>query len=290
MSAPIALDDILVPDDRSRQFDRNYALVLAEGLARDGLFHAIQVRRTPNGQRKFTLVSGLHRLEAARICGWQAIDARIVKADGGEALRLEIEENLRRYDLTALDRAHAVAELRRLWEAEHGSIDPKGGRPQKLDQVDPVPAGDAELGTFLASAADRIGFSEPAVKRLVMIAQRLQPELKAFLHGRAEADNQSALLKAAKVAPEWQKRALAKMQADPTLELGAAIDQTTPFGKTDIDPQVKYQHRAKDIFFKLQPARRRDLLVQLGVPEDIAAKIARRKPKADDARQDAGQA
>jgi len=280
MGEAISVADILVPEQRSRALDPAYALILSESIGRDGLKHLIGVRRTPNAKRKFTLVWGLHRLEAVRLLGLSAIDASIVKANAEDALRMEVEENLIRYDLTVLDRAEAVLQLRTLWEAEHGPIDPNGGRPQKLDQVEPV-SEESQIGSFVQSAADRIGISQPAIKRLSMIAQKLTPKTKAFLTGHADADNQSALLKAAKVAPEWQKRAIDLMRAEPELGLGAAIDRASPFSPAVKDPQMKRYHRTRDSFYQMLPAKRRDLLVELGVPEDIATKVSRRQPKSD---------
>lgn len=279
MAEQIKISDIHVPEDRSRKLDRNYAVVLADGFQRDGQFQAIGVRRTPNGKKKFTLVFGEHRLEAGRILNWLEIEAKIVEADAKVARRLEIEENLRRYDLTVLDRAHAVTELRRLWEEENGAI--KRGNPQ-LDQVDPINEGDREVGTFLASAADRIGVSEPAIKRLTFIAQKLVPELRLGLHGRAEADNQSALLNAAKCGPTHQRAAAAKLKAEPALSLAEALEATTDMPKPERDEQTVFYSRAYDTFHRMNPPSRKKLLIELGVPEDIAAKISRRKAKGGD--------
>lgn len=282
MAEFIKISDIAIPADRSRALDKNYSIVLADGLERDGLFHPIQVRRTPNAKGgKFTLVSGLHRLDAARNLGWAEIEAKIVEANATEALRLEIEENLRRYDLTVLDRAHAVVEMRRLWEEENGPIEHGGDRRSK-DQVDPLNDGDREVGTFLASAADRIGVSEPAIKRLTFIAQKLVPELRVGLHGRAEADNQSALMNAAKCAPKHQKAAAVKLKAEPALSLAEALEATTDMPKPARDEQTVFYSRAYDTFHRMSPPNRKKLLIELGVPEDIAAKISRRKAKGGD--------
>ena len=284
MSDPIkmiALDEIVVTDDRSRALNQSYVPVLADGIARDGLFHPIHVRATPNAKGgKFTLVSGLHRLAAVKTLGWPQIEARVVKADQREARRLEVEENLRRNDLTVLERANAIFEMRRLWEEENGAIE--RGNPAlktQLDQVDPIAEGDREVGTFLASAADRIGFSEPALKRLVFIAQNIIPDLQTLLHGRAEADHQSLLLRVAKTADEEQLRAVALMTADRSLPLADALDQASLAPKPSKDPQTVFYSRAYDTFTRMSAHYRKKLLVELGVPEDIAAKVSRRAIK-----------
>lgn len=284
MADAIRISDIVVADDRSRRLDSAYAMILADSISRHGLMHPIAIRRTPNAKGgKFTLVSGLHRLEALRLTGAQTLEAGqvvIVQGDAAAARKREIEENLARYDLTVLDRAMAVLEMRQMWEAEHGPIE-RGNPDLKADedqlgQVGPI-GDESAIGTFLQTASDRIGISDRAVKRLVFIAQKLLPELRAALHGRAEADNQSILLRAAKQAPEVQRGALAALTQNPSLPLAEALDAGSVMPKASKDPQTVFYSRAYDTFFRMTPANRRKLLVDLGVPEDMAREIAKAK-------------
>jgi sulfiredoxin len=73
----IALDAIYVPAARRKTLHPETARALAEDILENGMKLPIQVRK--DGER-YVLVEGLHRLEAARFLGEQAIDAYIVQA------------------------------------------------------------------------------------------------------------------------------------------------------------------------------------------------------------------
>ena len=68
---------------------------LAASLAEIGLINSITLNE---GHR---LITGYHRLQASKKLGWVDIEARVLKLDGLDTELLEIDENLRRYDLTA---------------------------------------------------------------------------------------------------------------------------------------------------------------------------------------------
>jgi len=81
---------------------------LAESIRTYGLLQPIVVRRTG---RRFELVAGHRRLEAARQLGWEAIDAVVHVASEDEAYLLTLIENLQREDLSPREEADALAAL-----------------------------------------------------------------------------------------------------------------------------------------------------------------------------------
>lgn len=200
----LALDDITVPE-RLRAVEEAHAQAIMLSIARHGLINPVSVRRTPNGQAKYTLVSGAHRLKAVELLGNSTIDAIIVEADKVEAQLKEVAENLFRNELSAIDRAVFVGTYRDLWQQRNGAINPKGGRPKKQGQVGPV-SDPSPLDLIEADAADgfnshlaaRLGVAASTIKRLNLIAQLPRP-LREQLRGRPEADNQSFLLSLAKL-------------------------------------------------------------------------------------------
>lgn len=76
-STPIALAAIYVPSKLRKELDPAKAEALAEDILENGLKSPIQVRRDKD---RYVLVTGLHRLEAARILGEKTIGALIVAA------------------------------------------------------------------------------------------------------------------------------------------------------------------------------------------------------------------
>lgn len=76
-SVPVELESIYVPSQRRKELDPAKAEALAEDILENGLKSPIQVRRDKD---RYVLVTGLHRLEAARILGEKTIGALIVAA------------------------------------------------------------------------------------------------------------------------------------------------------------------------------------------------------------------
>jgi ParB family chromosome partitioning protein len=76
------------------------------------------------------LISGLHRLEAVRALGRDEILARLIDVTGVQAAMVEIDENLVRLELTALQRAEHIQRRKELYEAMHPEAK-HGGAPGK---------------------------------------------------------------------------------------------------------------------------------------------------------------
>lgn len=74
---PIKIDEIYVPARRRRTLDPANVEALAESILEEGLQQPISVRQ---GNNRYVLVSGLHRLEAMRALGEETISSLIVSA------------------------------------------------------------------------------------------------------------------------------------------------------------------------------------------------------------------
>mgnify|MGYP000844974654 CR=1 FL=1 len=104
--------------------DMGNLTALAESMKLHGQIHPILITK------KYILISGRRRLEAAKLLGWRTINAHIVDAqDEAEKLELELEENLQRLNLTndeiqnARDRIYKLRNpgfFRRIWNAIAG--------------------------------------------------------------------------------------------------------------------------------------------------------------------------
>ena len=210
----IAIASISVPD-RLRAIEEDHALAIQASIVEHGLINPITVRHVPNqakGKTPYVLVAGAHRLRAVELLDETEIEAMVIKADAEEAQLLEITENLFRNELSALDRAMFVMRYREIWERKHGKIDPKGGRPKNSLNLTELIADEAARG-FSIHVAERLGLSVSAIERATRIAQKLRPELRQSLRGTAAADNQSLLLKLAKIEPARQRK-IARAAAD----------------------------------------------------------------------------
>jgi ParB family transcriptional regulator, chromosome partitioning protein len=123
----IDLNDIIVRD-RLRDVDQAEVAKLKLSIADQGLQAPVVVRPAkavdpkdqtkflPHGVDGYILVSGGHRFHAVRDLGWTDIPAIIVDPKTPlEARLLEIDENLYRHELNALDRAVFVFERKTIY-------------------------------------------------------------------------------------------------------------------------------------------------------------------------------
>jgi ParB family chromosome partitioning protein len=268
ISKPIPLAQILVPD-RLRAVDEDHALAISKSIAEHGLMNPVTVRQTPNGARTYTLVAGAHRLRGIELLQRDKVDAIVVKADANEAVLLEIAENLFRNDLSVMDRAVFVQTYRDVWEKTRGEINPKGGRPKngiKLIQYSASPVdliAQETANGFSVVCADRLGMSVPSIKRLNRIAQNLPREVRSVISGTPIADNQSQLLKLARLDPEKRAKAHIAIR-EAKGDFGAAINLLEPPARRP-DPELKILSRLIDAWERAKPATRKKFLAHAGL-------------------------
>ncbi|WP_246704215.1 ParB N-terminal domain-containing protein [Rhizobium sp. P38BS-XIX] len=190
-----------------------YAEAIAASMAERGQINPITIRRTPaknKGSTPFTLVAGGYRTTAAKLLGWTEIDAIIVAADQAEAQLLEISENLFRNELNPLDRAIFVMKYRELWEEKHGKIERGRYDQQKGHDAPFAFAPGRELSQ---QVQERLGIGADTYKRATRIGQNLHPALRQAVRGTDAENDQSKLLK------------LAKLPADDQVKVAAALKE-----------------------------------------------------------------
>jgi ParB family chromosome partitioning protein len=191
-----------------------------------GQLQAIEVRPRGDGWK---LTFGLHRLEAARLLGWPTIRAVEKDRSDDEARLAEIDENLGRNELSAIDRAIFLAERKRVFEklhpeARHGAA-PKGkGKVAKLATF---------AQRFTKDVADRCDLSERTVQRACQLAEELGADLIALLRGTPLADNQAQLFALARLEPTERKKVAKLLAAGEAPSLSAAM--TAAGLKTAVD-------------------------------------------------------
>lgn len=131
LSIPLDLIDV---GERLRAVDRDYVSLIAESLAERGLDTPIIVTAA-GADGRHALIAGGHRVAAASLAGWTEIPAKVVEADELQARLIEIDENLIRRELSALDRAVFLAERKRIYEAMHPATRPGGGATRASRQA-----------------------------------------------------------------------------------------------------------------------------------------------------------
>lgn len=224
----ISTDEIYIPE-RLRAVEEEHALAIAQSIVEHGLINPITVRHTPNAKGgNYTLVAGAHRLRAYAINDEPEIEVVVVEANTSEAQLIEIVENIFRNELSVIDRAIHVQTYRDVWENTVGKI--AAGRPGNRANITQLIADGAdEAGGFSQHVAARMGVSVGAIKLLNRIAKNLRPEIRAAVRGTPVADNQSELLKIAKMEPSRQRQlATAFSQKGDLKQAYAEVDGAQP--------------------------------------------------------------
>jgi ParB family chromosome partitioning protein len=121
------------PHQARKYFDEENLWKLAESMRQEGLIQPIVVRQLlpTAGDREdpgYELVSGERRLRAARLLGWNTIEARVISViSEGEVAAKGLIENLQREDLNPLEEAEGFAQL--------NQVDPTYWTHERISQV-----------------------------------------------------------------------------------------------------------------------------------------------------------
>jgi len=211
------IERIIVEDvdvgNRLRPINEGTVVALAESMQRLGQLSPISVYRMDDNSLR--LVTGLHRLEAAKSMGWQEIEAAFSTGNEIERELQEIAENLHRSELTALERDTQIGRWAELTAAKVGQIGPPSGGAQP-----------AEKG--VRKVARELKLDRKDVERAVKVASLSSEALQAARVAGLD-DNRTALLEVAKEAtPEAQVAkiraiSLAKCRAKAKNKAAAAV-------------------------------------------------------------------
>ncbi|BAZ70648.1 ParB family protein (plasmid) [Fischerella sp. NIES-4106] len=207
---------------------------LMESIKANGLLNPITL------DQDFNLVAGLHRLTACKLIGFQEIECHIITCEDTDHARLaEIDENLIRSELDALERSELWLERDRILErmglrAKVGDnqFTQRGG-----ENISPPPKTTVEL-------AKEIGYTERTFQYGKQIAKNIVPEVKEMIKGTPIARNTSALLK---IAREGSKERQEAEQAEI-----AAEEARTQQKRVELEKQKKLAEQAREKQKKLQ--------------------------------------
>lgn len=215
--------DRIDASERLREISEAHAQVIAASMLeheKTGGRRQLQPVELVQRGDGYRLVFGAHRLRAHQLNGWDEIDAEIVTlTDAGLRLR-EIDENLIRHELTALDRARFLSERKRLFEALNPAA--KRGGDRRSDQT-----ANMAVWSFSADIAEKTGLSERTVFRAVALIENLAPAAIGRLRDTPLASNGAALEALSKQPHERQLAALDHLFAseNPAPSVNAAFDR-----------------------------------------------------------------
>ena len=191
-----------------------------------------------------------------------AIEAGVRVLGELEARLVEIDENLMRRELSALDRAVFLAERKRVWEGMYPET--AHGKAKK----NKAKGKDAKMAPFLSFAAEvekRTGLSKRAVARAVALVKELSADEVHRLRQTYLASHQSDLEAYSKLAPVERAKRL-----DTILAGGARTTRETAARAP--------RDRLQDAWERASEEARRNLLVSIGISaSEIEKAVSRSK-------------
>lgn len=202
----LRLSDVTVKQGR-RAVDESKVRELAQSMSEVGLINPITVTQDK------TLITGAHRLAAAKLLGWAEIEATEVELDELLEQLHEIDENLMRNELHYIDRGNAIKRRDELLIAygKRATV----GRP--VNSADSAP-----LKTT-SDIADEMGVSKRALYVEKQIARDILPEAQEAI--KAADLPKTDALKIARMEPREQMKVAerlsegAKSYADAVREI-----------------------------------------------------------------------
>lgn len=247
--------------DRLRPVDPTQASSRAESMAEQGQLQAIMVRPEGDG---YVVVVGGHRFVAAQQLGWETIRAEIrTDLDPLKARLAEIDENLERDELSAIDKAVFIAERKRVWEQLNPTA-AHGGDRKSLKSKDDIKSPEWRLDRYTLETSEKTGISERVLQRVAFIGSHLSTDLIPLIRQTYLATHQGDLEKLSRMPPEQQRQALERLASGECKTLPGAL------GRTERDPEDVIVERFVALWGKAPAKARRRMLSFANVsPKEI---------------------
>ncbi|PWE52763.1 hypothetical protein DEM27_28575 [Metarhizobium album] len=199
------------------------------------------------------LVTGAHRVAAARKLGWEKIEAFVFFEGDADDIRLwEIDENLCRNDLSATDRARHTAARKEIFERRNGPSKAIGARAANAAMGNAHDANDNLALAFTAETAAATGQSQRTVQRDAERGQKVIPEVLNLVAG-SKLDNGAYLDKLKRLPPNEQMTA-AKRDLAVIRQRGMEADQQARQNKIDADVKARAAKEIAEIIVEYVPA------------------------------------
>lgn len=196
---------------RKRKLDEAKVRSLAESLQIVGQLQPITVARREYGN--YRMIAGLHRLEAAKLLGWETIEAQEFEGDVVAAELAEIDENLMRNDLTVLEQGEHLQRRNEILEAMGVRAKASPGVNQYTEVGETV---SPTRTTF--DIAKEVGLSERSAQQRMQVARNIVPEVKDAIRNTEIANSTTQLLELARLTPEKQAEVTKFLSGEMTIE------------------------------------------------------------------------
>ena len=198
----IQITEIKIAPER-QEADPEGIRELADSISQVGLLNPITI------DQEHILIAGLHRLEAARLLGWTEIECTVSSLEGLLAALAEVDENVVRKGLSAVEYGSLLLRRKEIYEALHPKT--RNGGDRRSEKIRASKCRSDPEKSFAQDTADKLGVSKRTVERQVQAAKNLTPEAKDIIRETGTKITKKDALKLSRLAPEQQKDAASQL-------------------------------------------------------------------------------
>lgn len=226
----IKISDININPERRDASEKDVE-ELAFSISEIGLLNPVTL------SEDYTLIAGLHRIEAAKQLGWTEIECTITGLEGLSAELAELDENFARVNLSPLELGEALKRRKHIYEMLYPET--KAGTAQAL-AMNKAKGNNVNCNlqltrkSFIEDTADVMGAHPSTIARHIKIASELTPEAKQQLRSADKPISAASLKKISKLEPEQQKEAASLLVSG---EIRTVDDYLA--GRQAIEPDTK---------------------------------------------------
>ena len=208
-----------------RKAESGHVNELSKSIADVGLLNPITV------DSSYTLIAGLHRLEAVKLLGWKEIECNVCDIDSIRAELAEIDENVIRRSLTNTEVSGLLARRKKLYETLHPETIARN-RPGHVnnhqssnDNVSLEP----KVKSFVEDTAEKLGVSTRTIERHLWLAEHLAPEAgKILIEMGKQQPTRNEIMKLARLEPDQQAEVAALFASGSVKSVDEYLRQAEP--------------------------------------------------------------
>lgn len=276
----IEVGKIYVKEGR-RGLDAIYVRELAESIRELGLLNPITV------DREHRLIAGLHRLEAVKLLGLTSVECMVCSLEGLQAEMAEIDENIVRSDLSAVEYGEILLRRKEIYDALHPETKATyEGGSFRGNQYKEVVADkmSATTKSFVEDTAEKLGVDPRTVRRQIQTAKNLTPEAKEIMRDTDKKISKKATMELSRLRPEQQKEAAELLTAGEIRSVGEYAQRAVEQPEAVIVPGEQGKKALEKV--KEKPEKVMPKLVKEEKKEIAKVAVAQQRQKAG--KRDAG--
>lgn len=193
-----------------READPESVQELADSISQVGLLNPITV------DQEHTLIAGLHRLEAAKLLGWTEIECTISSLEGLLAELAEVDENVVRKGLSAVEYSDLLLRRKEIYEMLHPETKVGIAQAAAMNRAignNVTEKISATSKSFVQDTAEKLGVTPRTIRSQIQTAKNLTTEAKDIIRDTGTQITKKDALKLSRLEPEQQKEAASQLVA-----------------------------------------------------------------------------